>query len=431
MARSFSRSDIRILGLSSLGGMLEFYDFIIFVFFASYISLLFFPADLDPFWAIFNTYGTFAAGYLARPLGGIIMAHFGDKNGRKNMFMLSILLMVIPTFLLGIMPTFESIGYLAPIILVIIRILQGIAIGGELPGAWVFVSEHAPRGKLYTSISILTAAVVAGILLGSFVTMIVKDIWSDNEIRDGMWRLPFILGGVFGIISIYLRRYLSETPVFKEMQERNELDKIPLKSVFKFHKIDSIVSMLITWVLTGCIVVLILLMPNFMPKAFNADGVELGRLTTIYMQMGAIVLLCFGCFIYGRLSDKYGIAKTTLVLALLFSISVYAYFDALYSGASFEMVLILYLLSGLLACVGPCGAPFLMIAIFPNKLRFSGISFAYNIAYAIAGGVTTPFATAMVFKFDPIYLAYYMVVLGFIAAGCSIWFMLRRKDLNI
>lgn len=431
MARSFSRSDIRILGLSSLGGMLEFYDFIIFVFFASYISLLFFPTDLDPFWAIFNTYGTFAAGYLARPLGGIIMAHFGDKNGRKNMFMLSILLMVIPTFLLGIMPTFESIGYLAPIILVIIRVLQGIAIGGELPGAWVFVSEHAPRGKLYTSISVLTAAVVAGILLGSFVTMIVKDIWSDDEIRDGMWRLPFILGGIFGIISIYLRKYLSETPVFKEMQEKNELDKIPLKSVFKFHKIDSIVSMFITWVLTGCIVVLILLMPNFMPKAFSADGVELGRLTTIYMQMGAIILLCFGCFVYGRLSDKYGIAKTTLVLALLFSVLVYAYFDALYSGASFKTVLILYLLSSLLACVGPCGAPFLMIALFPNKLRFSGISFAYNIAYAIAGGVTTPFATAMVFKFDPMYLAYYMVLLGLIAAACSVWFMLNRKDINI
>jgi MFS family permease len=261
--------------------------------------------------------------------------------------------------------------------------------------------------------------------------MIVKDIWSDDEIRDEMWRLPFILGGIFGIISIYLRKYLSETPVFKEMQEKNELDKIPLKSVFKFHKIDSIVSMFITWVLTGCIVVLILLMPNFMPKAFSADGVELGRLTTIYMQMGAIILLCFGCFVYGRLSDKYGIAKTTLVLALLFSVLVYAYFDALYSGASFKTVLILYLLSSLLACVGPCGAPFLMIALFPNKLRFSGISFAYNIAYAIAGGVTTPFATAMVFKFDPMYLAYYMVLLGLIAAACSVWFMLNRKDINI
>ena len=431
MARSFSRSDIRILGLSSLGGMLEFYDFIIFVFFASYISILFFPTDLDPFWAIFNTYGTFAAGYLARPIGGIIMAHFGDKNGRKNMFMLSILLMVIPTFLLGIMPTFESIGYLAPIILIIIRILQGIAIGGELPGAWVFVSEHAPSGKLYTSISVLTAAVVAGILLGSFVTMLVKNIWSDAEIQDGMWRLPFILGGFFGLISIYLRRYLSETPVFKEMQARREIDHLPIKSIFKFHKIDSIVSMFITWVLTGCIVVLILLMPNFMPKAFSANGLELGRLTTIYMQMAAIALLCFSCYIYGRFSDKFVIAKSTFVLALLFSICVYAYFDALYSGASFEIVLILYLLSGLLACVGPCGAPFLMVALFPNKIRFSGISFAYNIAYAIAGGVTTPFATAMVFKFDPMYLAYYMVLLGFVAAICSLWFMFRRKDINL
>ncbi|WP_039872554.1 MFS transporter, partial [Helicobacter canadensis] len=111
------RSEIKILGLSSLGGMLEFYDFIIFVFFTNVISSLFFPSTLSPFWTTMNTYGAFAAGYFARPLGGIIMAHFGDKIGRKKMFMLSILLMVIPTFALGLMPTFESIGYAAPIIL--------------------------------------------------------------------------------------------------------------------------------------------------------------------------------------------------------------------------------------------------------------------------------------------------------------------------
>ncbi|MDV2490968.1 MULTISPECIES: MFS transporter [Campylobacter] len=430
MSRGFSRDDLKILSLSSLGGMLEFYDFIIFVFFASYISHLFFPPTLDPFWALLNTYGTFAAGYLARPLGGIIMAHFGDKNGRKNMFMLSILLMVIPTFALGLMPTFESIGYAAPVFLILVRLFQGIAIGGELPGAWVFISEHAPKQNLYFSIGVLTSAVVAGILLGSIVTMIVKNIWSDDAIQGGMWRVPFIIGGIFGIISIYLRTYLSETPIFKKMQELNDIDKMPIKTVFKKHKIDSIMSMFVSWVLTGCIVVMILLMPNFMPEAFKASGLEVGRLTTIYMQMACIVFMCAGCFIYGSACDKFGVSKTTILFSAIFIVSVFAYFYILYNGGSFNAVLSAYLIAGFFGAIGPCGAPFFMTALFPNKIRFSGISFSYNIAYAIAGGFTPPFAVAMVHRFNPMYLGYYMVILGVVSVLCVLWFIKFREDIN-
>jgi len=145
-ASGLSRGELKTLGLSSLGGILEFYDFIIVFFFAKIISQHFFPAGIGEFWAMLNTYGTFAAGYLARPLGGVVMAHFGDKFGRKNMFMLSIALMVIPTFSLAVIPTYETIGYAAPLFLILVRICQGIAIGGELPGAWVFIHEHAPAG---------------------------------------------------------------------------------------------------------------------------------------------------------------------------------------------------------------------------------------------------------------------------------------------
>ena len=210
------KSEVKILGLSSLGGMLEFYDFIIFVFFTNVISSLFFPSTLSPFWAAMNTYGAFAAGYFARPLGGIIMAHFGDKSGRKKMFMLSILLMVIPTFVLGLMPTFESIGYVAPIVLLIVRILQGIAIGGELPGAWVFVYEHSNQHSLGFHLGIFTSAVVSGILLGSIVTLAVNMSFTQEEIKEYAWRIPFVLGGIFGIISLFLRKFLNETPVFQE-----------------------------------------------------------------------------------------------------------------------------------------------------------------------------------------------------------------------
>ena len=142
--RPLNRQDYKTLSLAALGGALEFYDFIIFVFFAVVIGELFFPADIPEWLRQFQTFGIFAAGYLARPLGGIIMAHFGDLIGRKRMFTLSIILMALPTLLIGLLPTYATLGIAAPLLLLLLRILQGAAIGGEVPGAWVFVAEHVP-----------------------------------------------------------------------------------------------------------------------------------------------------------------------------------------------------------------------------------------------------------------------------------------------
>jgi MFS family permease len=143
--RPLNRQDYKTLTLAALGGALEFYDFIIFVFFAAVVGELFFPADIPEWLRQVQTFGIFAAGYLARPLGGIIMAHFGDLVGRKKMFTLSILLMALPTLAIGLLPTYASVGIVAPLLLLLMRILQGAAIGGEVPGAWVFVAEHVPE----------------------------------------------------------------------------------------------------------------------------------------------------------------------------------------------------------------------------------------------------------------------------------------------
>ncbi len=188
---------------------------------------------MSEFWALLNTYGAFAAGYLARPLGGIVMAHFGDKFGRKNMFMLSILLMVLPTFVLAFIPGYETLGFLAPILLILIRIFQGIAIGGELPGAWVFVREYCQEKQKAFFLSCLNSAMALGILLGSIVFLIINAFFSIEEIATYAWRIAFFVGGIFGIISIYLRRFLQETPVFKQMKKESSLSSFPLKDLFK------------------------------------------------------------------------------------------------------------------------------------------------------------------------------------------------------
>ena len=164
-----NRQDYKTLTLAALGGALEFYDFIIFVFFATVVGKLFFPADMPEWLRLMQTFGIFAAGYLARPLGGIVMAHFGDLLGRKKMFTLSIFMMAVPTLIMGLLPTYAQIGMWAPILLLLMRVIQGAAIGGEVPGAWVFVAEHVPPRHVGYACGTLTCGLTAGILLGSLV----------------------------------------------------------------------------------------------------------------------------------------------------------------------------------------------------------------------------------------------------------------------
>src|ERR1700742_4906535 len=167
-------AELRTLALASLGGALEFYDFIIFVFFTTVIAKLFFAASLPEWVRQIETFGLFAAGYLVRPLGGIVMAHFGDTRGRKRMFTLSVLLMAIPTLLIGLLPSYSSIGIAAPLLLLAMRVIQGTALGGEAPGGWVFGAEHAKAGHTGLAVGLLTSGLSLGILLGSIIAVLVN-----------------------------------------------------------------------------------------------------------------------------------------------------------------------------------------------------------------------------------------------------------------
>ena len=188
-ARPLNRQDLRTLTLAALGGALEFYDFIIYVFFAVVIGELFFPTQMPEWLRQLQTFGIFAAGYLARPLGDIIMAHFGDRIGRKRMFTLSIFLMAVPTLLIGLLPTYQVIGMAAPLLLLLLRILQGAAIGGEVPGAWVFVAEHVPARRVGLACGTLTAGLTAGILLGSLMASAINRELTPAQVSDWGWRL--------------------------------------------------------------------------------------------------------------------------------------------------------------------------------------------------------------------------------------------------
>lgn len=414
-ARPLTRNDYKTLSLSALGGALEFYDFIIFVFFATVVGKLFFPAEMPEWLRLMQTFGIFAAGYLARPLGGIIMAHFGDLLGRKKMFTLSIFMMAVPTLIMGLLPTYAQIGMWAPILLLLMRVIQGAAIGGEVPGAWVFVSEHVPARHIGYACGTLTCGLTVGILLGSLVATAINSIYTPVEVADYAWRIPFLLGGVFGLFSVYLRRWLHETPIFAELQQRKALAaEVPLRAVLRDHRGAIAISMLLTWLLSAGIIVIILMTPTVLQTVYHFSP-------TIALQANslAIVFLSFGCIGSGVLADRFGAGRVFVFGSALLLITSWTFYHSLFNHP--DWLFPLYALSGLL--VGTIGAvPYVMVKAFPAVVRFSGLSFSYNLAYAIFGGLT-PMIVTLLLKENPMGPAYYVAVIcGIgIAVGAYLW----------
>jgi MFS family permease len=380
-SRELSTSEVRILSLASIGGALEFYDFIIFVFFANVIGNLFFAATLPEWVRQAQTFGIFATGYLARPLGGIAMAHFGDTRGRKRVFMLSVLLMAIPTLGIGLLPTYQSVGVVAPLLLLSMRVMQGLAIGGEAPGAWVFVAEHARPGRVGLAVGLLTSGLSFGILLGSLMTTCLNRLFSPAEIAAGAWRIPFLVGGMFGLIAMWLRRWLKETPVFEEMKRRATVSReLPLGAVLKSHGRAISISIVSTWMLTGVIVVVILMTPSIMTGSFGRAPTQVQL-----ANLAATAALCVSTVFIGAATDRFGIRRVAVPILLLLIASTYG----LYYGTAImpSVFLPLYTLAGF-GAGGSVLMPIIMIHAFPAAIRFSGVSFCYNLAYALFGGLT-------------------------------------------
>jgi MFS family permease len=416
MTAGLSRAQFKTLSLAALGGALEFYDFVIFVFFANTMGALFFPPGMPEWLRMVQTFGIFAAGYLARPLGGIVMAHFGDLRGRKRMFMLSILLMAVPTLLMGLLPTYAQVGVLAPLLLLLLRIMQGAAIGGEAPGAWVFVTEHVSPRHRNLACGALSAGLCAGILIGSLVARTVNAGLDEAQVHAWGWRLPFLLGGVFGLVAMYLRRLLHETPVFIDMQAQRTLSAdVPLKSVLREHRGAIMLAMLLTWLLTAAVVVTLLMLPTLL------QGMGIDRGATLSANTLAIAATVIANLIIGWLADRIGAGRVLALCSALLGISFWMlYSKALLGIFSPWLYVVAGFSVGLTAVV-----PAIAVSGFPAAVRFSGLSFAYNVAYAIAGGLT-PWLLSLAMKYYPEAPMHYIAGMAVLGIALGIYVVTRR-----
>lgn len=375
---NLSRGNYKTLGLAALGGGLEVYDFVIFVFFSLTISKLFFPPETPQWLSLLQSFGFFAAGYLVRPLGGMVMAHYADTVGRKSVFSLSILMMSLPCLAIGLMPTYGEIGYTAPLLLLVFRIVQGAAVGGEVPSAWVFVSEHTPPHRRGAALGILQAGLTVGYLIGALVASAVAKIFSPQEVLDYAWRLPFILGGLFGVVGIWLRRSLDETPIFMALEGRTRSRQVmPLRTILSQYRGAILPAVITTAVLTTAVIVVVVITPVLMQQAFKIGAGDAFALTGL-----AILFLNIGCVLAGWMVDRIGSWRTFLIFSFLLPVGAAVLYIALIYDYGLVPLAIAYSIAGL--CCGVVGAaPSIMVELFPADIRVSGISLTYNVTYAI------------------------------------------------
>lgn len=376
----FNSDQRKIITLSSIGGAIEFYDFIVFVFFAKIISQLFFP-QTNPTAALMATFAVFAVGYLARPLGGMIFGHFGDRLGRKKTFIATVILMAVPTFLIGCLPTYAHVGLLASCLLIALRLLQGFSVGGEIPGAIVFASETSPQHHRGLACGIVFFGVNMGLVFGSLFTTVLTHLLDQNALLSWGWRIPFWFGGILGVVSFYLRKQTQETEFFKKLQSNNKLTRFPLFTIIKQYPKSALQGFLLTGLQAIIISLFFLYMPTYLTDTFHYPSKQILTFNTVNVFMFSVIIL-----FVSQLSDRIGRKKLMRSGAAFLIVFTYFLFS-LFHRDQLAIVVLVMMLCGLFAtCITSCFAP-MLAELFPTDVRYSGVAISYNIGF-ILGGLT-------------------------------------------
>ncbi|TDT31022.1 MFS transporter [Naumannella halotolerans] len=382
----------RVAGASAVGTGIELYDFLIFGLAAGLVfPRLFFP-ESDPLVGTLLSFMTFGAGFLSRPLGGLAFGHFGDRVSRKTMLVIALLATGACTVAMGLLPTYATVGVLAPILLVTLRILQGFFMGGEQSGAFLMVTEHAPGGRKAFWGAFVTAGSPIGSLLGIGAFQITAAATGPAFVEWG-WRIPFLASAVLIAIGIYIRLGISESPVFEKIQP-DEIRRVPIAGVFA-----TALPFVVGGILVNLGFNLFIFIINSFSVAYGTTQLGMQRTDILLSGLWGSLGMLVAVFVAGWLADRYGLIKIMAIGAIFQMFWAFPYFwlfDTKNLGLLYLAVVVAYI--GLSFVFGPMAAFY--VTLFKPEYRYSGVALSYNLGAVLGGGLSPSIATALLGSFE-------------------------------
>lgn len=426
-AKAVEKDLKKVVFASLIGSTIEWYDFFLYGIVAGIVfNKLYFPVH-DETISILLAYATFAVGFVARPLGGLVFGHFGDKIGRKTMLVITLLLMGGATVLIGLLPTYDQIGILAPLLLLLLRILQGIGIGGEWGGAVLMAYEFAPKEKRGFYASIPQAGLSIGLFMASgmmaFLTML-----SDAAFMAWGWRLAFIASIILVALGTWVRSNIGESPEFMKAKEasRDRDVGLPFTDMIKRYPGNVALGMGARYIDGVFFNVFAVFSILYLTKYVGMD-----RGFALWTVCGSAIVMIVCIPLFGRLSDWWGRPRTYAIGSLLMVLSVFPAFALMSSGNPLLIIIGIVLPFGVIypICYGPEAA--LFADLFDPSVRYTGVSFVYQFSGIFASGITPMIATYLmdINGNNPLYLCLYVVFAGLISMVSAI--LIERKNRGI
>jgi MFS transporter, MHS family, proline/betaine transporter len=370
-----------VLFAVTLGNLLEWYEIYLFVYWAPVIAELFFDGS-SPLSDLTNTFFIFAIGFLARPLGGIFFGRLGDRIGRRKALIISLLMMTIPTFITGLLPTRMQIGALAPWALLFLRLLQSFPAGGELPGAMCYLYESSRLANRRYFSSWASIGFQMGILLSTLESLMLENVLPSNMLASWGWRISFILGGVIGLFGLYLRSKLHETPLYKEMISHEVIVKESLFTLLSHYKKKILLSMMFC-VLNSSAFYLITV--NI--SEYFADLLGLNYRSCLLINSALLLLITVPIPLLGKLADKYNNQKMAIGSASGVILSLFPLYFAITNHNPLLLSITTLFFCLFITCLSAL-IPYLLSDLFPTRVRFTCLGISFNTVDALIGGFT-------------------------------------------
>jgi len=419
MSNQSEKSITRVAVASVIGATIEWYDFFLYGVIAGLVfNKLYFPSH-DPLVSTMLAYATFAVGFVTRPLGGLIFGHFGDKIGRKSMLVMTLMIMGVSTFFIGLVPTYETIGVWAPILLLLLRVFQGIGLGGEWGGAVLMAYEYAPDDKKGFYASLPQIGLAIGLCLASGVVALLSLTLTDDQFLNWGWRVAFLVSALLVFIGMYIRLRIKETPEFEKIKQRNAETKIPFFDMLKRFPGNIVKGMGARYIDGVFFNIFGVFSINYLTQT-----VQISRTQALGGVMAAAVVMCFAIPYFGALSDRAGRTRVYFWGSLITAFSsIPAFWVMTTVGAQSPALLWLSIIIPFGIFYAAVYAPeaALFCELFDTKVRYTGISFVYQFSGIFASGITPIIATALLRTGDgkPWLICAYVIFSGIVSAICA------------